>query len=163
MFVKSRRAFFKTSFLTTALVISAADQMFGAVTPLQTLRIVKDDLFPHANTLDSNSFAYFSLVLQHSSISDDSKQFLRNGTKWINEEAVNTYSKVYTHLSAEQRQNILKIISKESWGESWIRAVLKYILEATLGDPIYGVNKGEKGWKWLKFEAGQPRPTGAYL
>jgi hypothetical protein len=41
--------------------------------------------------------------------------------------------------------------------------MMRYIFEAMLGDPIYGANKHEAGWKWLAFEGGKPRAKRMYL
>ncbi|MDF1874841.1 gluconate 2-dehydrogenase subunit 3 family protein [Sulfurimonas sp. SAG-AH-194-I05] len=156
----NKRTFLKTALFTTAFSLVSKGDVFASVTPLETLEVLQEDLFPHA---DNNASAYFSLILKHTKVSDASKKFLRNGAKWLNEEAINTYDAIYTKLSSQKRQKILQIIAKESWGESWLQTVLKYILEATLGDPIYGINKKESGWKWLAHESGQPRPTKVFL
>ena len=163
MFLDSRRTFIKTSFLSTLVMVMFQDKLYASVTPFQTLAVVQEDLFPQEMISSSNAYAYIGLIFKHSRVSADDKQYLRNGTKWLNEEAVNTYKKVYTQLSPKERQNILQNISKESWGESWIKIVLSYILEATLGDPLYGINKKESGWKWLNHESGLPRPKEMYL
>ena len=163
MLLDSRRTFLKTSFLSTLVMIMSEDKLYSSVTPLQTLAIVQEDLFPQEMITSSNAYAYISIIFKHSRVSADDKQYLRNGTKWLNEQAVSTYKKVYTHLSPQERQNILHTIAKESWGESFIKIVLSYIMEATLGDPIYGINKKESGWKWLSHESGLPRPKEMYL
>ena len=62
-----------------------------------------------------------------------------------------------------ERQKLLKDIATTSWGESFIADNLKFIFEAMLGDPIYGSNKDESGWRWLEHKAGLPRPKVAYL
>ena len=161
--MKSRRTFFQTAFLGTSLLFISGKGVFASVTPLQTLELVQVDLFPQTMVENANAFAYLSVILKHSHISNENKQFLRNGTRWLNEEAVKEYKEVYTKLNKDQRQNILKIVAKESWGRGWIKTVLTYIMEATLGDPIYGINKNETGWKWLEHESGLPRPKETLL
>jgi Fe-S cluster biosynthesis and repair protein YggX len=158
-----RRTFLAVGFLTTVVAVMSKDKLFASLTPLQTLGVVQEDLFPQEMINESNAHAYISLIFKHSRVSADDKQYLRNGCKWLNEEAVSTHGEVYTELSAKQRQNILEKISKEAWGESWMKIVMMYILEATLGDPIYGINKNESGWKWLAHESGLPRPKEMYL
>ncbi len=163
MNIKSRRNFFKTSFLSSFVMLTAQNKIFASVTPLHTLAIVQEDLFPQETITQSNAFAYISIIFQHSRISAENKQFLRNGVKWLNEEAITIYNKLYTTLDASQRQSVLQVIAKESWGKSWIKTVLRYIMEAVLGDPIYGINKNESGWKWLNHTSGLPRPKEALL
>ena len=163
MTIKSRRTFFQTTFLSTLVMITANNTLFASITPLQTLAVVQEDLFPKEMITKANAYAYVSLVFKHSRVSAEDKQFLRNGTKWLNEEAVAKYNKVYTKLSSKERQEILELISNTRWGESWIKTVLSYIMEAVLGDPLYGVNKDEFGWKWLHHSSGLPRPKEMYL
>lgn len=161
--MSSRRTFFKTTFLTTLVMVMSQSKLFASVTPLQTFAVLQEDLFPQKFISKSNALTYMSLVFKHSRVSASDKQFLRNGTKWLHEEAVATYGEVYTKLSASQRENILQKIAKESWGEAWIKRVLSYIMEAILGDPIYGINKNEFAWRWLGHESGLPRPKEIYL
>ena len=138
-------------------------ELFSVVTPKETIELVQRDLFPKAAELGINTFVYMSIVLNHSRISDEDKEFIKNGVRWLNEEAVEKYNTTYTKLTSIQRQETLKDISKVRWGDSWINEMLTYALEATLGDPIYGANKSQAGWKWLQFEGGLPRPKEALL
>ena len=161
--VKSRRDFFKIGIFASSLMGISVNSLFASGTHLQTLKIVQKDLFPEKKIDDSNAYGYLSLILNHSRVSQESKNFLRNGATWLNEESLTRYNKAYIELNANDRQKILQIISKERWGRSWIKTVLTYIMEATLGDPIYGVNKKESGWKWLSHESGLPRPKGILL
>ena len=108
--MQSRRTFLKTSFLSTLVMVISHNELFATVTPLQTLAVIQEDLFPRQMIKQSNAFSYVSVIFKHSRVSAEDKQFLRNGIKWLNEEAVNTYKKVYTKLSSKERQNILEII-----------------------------------------------------
>ena len=161
--MKSRRAFLKSSFFTTTLFVMSGDKLFATITPLQTLQVVQKDLFPQEMIDDANAFAYLSIVLKHSRISNEEKKFLQNGVKWLNEEAVKMYKEVYVNLNAKERDLVLQSIAATSWGENWIYNLLSYIMESVLGHPIYGINKKESGWKWLDFNSGEPRPKKAYL
>ena len=138
-------------------------ELFSVVTPKETIELAQADLFPKARELGINTFVYMSIVLNHSRITDEDKEFIKNGVKWLNEESVSKYKMTYTKLTSPQRQNILKIISQERWGDSWINEMLTYSLEAMLSDPIYTANKNEAGWKWLKFQGGLPHPKKALL
>ncbi len=128
---------------------------------------MQDDLFPETKNLPTkkqiNAKAYLSLMLNHPRVRDAEKDFLRNGVKWLNEEANLLHSKIYTKLNTDERQDILKSIAKESWGRSFIADNLKFVFEAMLGDPIYGSNKNESGWRWLNHKAGLPRPKVVFL
>jgi len=163
MFLKTRRTFLKSTFFTTAIVVMSKNELSGVVSPLQTIALVQEDLFPDIKKFNIKSSSYLSLILHHSRITDDEKVFLRNGVQWLNEEAVLQYKQTYTKLSSNQRQNILQTISKQRWGDNWINKMLTYIMEATLSDPIYGANKNGAGWKWLKHTSGLPQPKEPYL
>lgn len=167
MFLKSRRNFLKDTFLTTAVIVMSNKELYGAVSVLGTISLIQQDLFPQTKNIptlkDVNAVEYLSTVLRSTHISDANKEFIRNGVQWINEEAVSIYKKSYVHLSSDERQSVLKSISTQRWGESWIETILTYIFEAMLSDPIYGVNKNEAGWKWLKHSCGEPRPTKALV
>jgi hypothetical protein len=163
MNILSRRRFFKHSFLTVALLIFSRNKLFATVTPIETIALLQEDLFPLIKTLESNSSMYVLKVLNHSKITTEHKQFIRNGVKWLNEEAVHTYNKTYTKLSSSERQTLLLLVSHVKWGESFIYTMLSYILESVLGDPIYEINAKQKGWAWLEHETGYPRPKRAFL
>ena len=110
-----------------------------------------------------NSRAYLSLILTHSRVDEDSKKYIKNGAIWLDEEAIQLYKKPYIKLSSIERQKTLESIATYTWGENWVDTMLRFIYEAVLGDPIYGVNKNESGWNWLNHLSGLPRPKEALL
>ncbi len=159
-----RRNFLKASFLSSAVFVMSGCKLFSISTLKETIDIVQNDLFPKAKELGIDTSDYFNkVVLHHTRIREVDKLFLKNGVKWLNERAVEMYHQNYTKLSASSRQKVLKDISKTRWGENWIYTMNTYIFEAMLGDPIYGGNNSEAGWRWLAFEGGKPRPTKEYL
>ncbi len=163
MSLNARRNFLKYGFLSSSVLVMSGCELFSVVTPKETIELVQADLFPKAAELGINTFIYMSIVLNHSRISDEDKEFIKNGVRWLNEEAVEKYSTTYTKLTYIQRQETLKDISQTRWGDSWINEMLTYALEATLSDSVYGVNKSESGWKWLEFQGGYPRPKESLL
>jgi len=161
-----RRDFIKNSFLTSLIFVSFNTKI-QATTIFDTVTVFQDDLFPEIkdfgiNTKTISAKNYLIFILAHKKVSDSDKKFIKNGIKWLNEEALKLHKKIYPKLSHEQRQKVLNSISKEHWGENFIYTMLDYIFEALLGDPIYGINKDEVGWKWLKHKAGLPRPLEVY-
>ena len=161
----SRRLFLKHSFLSSAILLTCGSELLAITTPLQTIALVQEDLFPATGLVPSaqyiNANMYLSKILNHPRISDSDKEFIRDGAKWLNEEAVTKYKKTYTQLTPKQRQKVLKIVVDTDWGESWLFKIMTYILESLLGDPVYGGNKNEAGWQWLNHQGGLPRPTKA--
>jgi len=159
----SRRVFLKTSFLSSAVVVLGGCSSFNIVTLKDTIAVVQSDLFPKAEELNINTVDYINIIIRHSRITKEDKDFLRDGVKWLNEEAIALHERTYIKLQEEERQNILALISQEAWGESWIHTMMTYIFEAMLGDPIYGSNIDEAGWNWLSFQGGLPSPKKAFL
>lgn len=156
--MRSRRSFLKKSFLGTAAIAVSGDNLFGSTSILDTITLIQEDLFPYTKELQSNSKQYIYLILTHNHISKKDKRTLISGVQKVNEETVKTYQQTYLTLDAKQRQETLKRISKEEWGEKWLQQMLTYIMEAVLGDPVYNVNQNENGWKWLNHKPGMPRP-----
>ena len=159
----TRRNFLKNSLLSSVVLLTCSGELFGAVTSSQTLGVLHKDLFPLSKTMPNvkfiNANLYLNKIFVHSRITDEDKIFLHDGVKWLNEEAISKYKKVYADLSPKKRQKVLQEVVNTDWGESWLAEVMSYLIEAMLGDPIYGGNTGELGWKWLNHKAGKPRPT----
>lgn len=153
----SRRKFLSAGFLSSVIFITNGCELFSATTPKETLSILQNDLFPHSKKMGIDVKKYMQIVLKHSKISATDKEFIKNGIKWLNEEAVLLYDTTYVKLSASKRQKVLNSISKTAWGEDFIHDNLTYIMEASFSDPIYGVADGQ-GWQWLEFKTGLPRP-----
>lgn len=158
-----RRAFLKAGFLSSAVIVMNGCSVFVITTSRDTIKVLQNDLFPKAKELGINTADYIGIVLKHSHISQEDKEYLKNGVKWLNESAVEMYNKQYTKLLAHERQEVLKSFAQESWGSSWLDTILRYIFEASFGDPIYGSNNNKAGWKWLEFTGGEPRPKKVYL
>ncbi len=159
----NRRSFLKVGFLSSTVLIMNGCELFGITTSQETIAVLQNDLFPKAEELGIDTVSYMSIISHHSRISKSDKKFIKNGVKWLNEEAVELYKKSYINLPSQERQSVLNSIVQTKWGSSWLDTMMRYILEASLGDPIYGSNKKEAGWKWLSFEGGQPRPKKAFL
>lgn len=161
----SRRNFLKTGVLSSAILLTCSGELLGATTPLQTIKLVQDDLFPSSGIAPSSSYInankYLGKILNHSRVSISDKEFIKDGARWLNEEAITKYKKTYMKLTPKQRQKVLNIVVDTDWGESWLAKIMSYILESLLGDPIYGGNKAQIGWKWLNHKGGIPRPTKA--
>ena len=163
LILNKRRVFLKAGFLSSAVFVMNGCELFSVTTSQDTIKTLQYDLFPKAKELGVNTSSYINIVFHHSRVSDEDKAFIKNGVKWLNEEAVKTHKTTYVKLLPEQRQEVLSLIVKEKWGESFTYDVMGYLFEAMLGNPIYGGNDNEAGWKWLNFAGGEPRPKKAYL
>jgi len=163
MQLNKRRTFLKYSFLSSTVIVMSGCDIFSVATLKDTIKVFQSDIFPKAKELKIDTSDYISVILHHKRVSKEDKEFLKNGVKWLNEESVKMYKKTYTKLLPLHRQNVIKSIVKTQWGDSWTFTMMTYTFEAMFGDPIYGSNNKEAGWKWLQFTSGQPRPKKAYL
>ena len=159
----SRRNFLKLGFMSSSVFVMSGCELFSITTPHDTIKVLQYDLFPQAKELNINTSSYMSIVFTHTRISKADKEFIKNGVKWLNEEALKMHKTTYPKLLSTQREEVLTQIATKEWGESFLHDILTYLFEAMLGDPIYGGNNREAGWKWLVFNGGEPRPKEMYL
>jgi len=159
----NRRNFLKAGFLSSAVIITSGCDVFAVSTMNDTLKVLQYDIFPQAKELKIDTTSYISIILHHSRVEKSEKIFLKNGIKWLNETAVTMYKSTYYKLPKEKRETVITAILETQWGESWLDTLMRYTMEAAFGDPIYGGNNKEAGWKWLAFEGGKPRATRMFL
>lgn len=159
----SRRNFLAAGFFSSAVVLMDGCSLFGITTPIDTIRVLEKDLFSKAGALGIETGDYMHIIMHHSRISHADKTYIKNGVKWLNEVAIKKHKKSYTKLSITQREELLKEVVQTEWGDSFLYTIMGYLFEAMLGDPIYGGNNREAGWKWLAFEGGRPRPKEPFL
>ncbi len=167
MFLQSRRHFFQKGFVGGAVLVFCSGRLFGAVSTMQTIQVLQEDLFGNTTNAPTpqevRAQSYLAMILQHSRVSQKQKEFIRNGIQWLNEEALEMFHKSYVALAKQQREAVLQSVTDSRWGESFVHAIFAYLFEAMLGDPIYGINTDESGWKWLQHHPGLPRPKKAVL
>jgi gluconate 2-dehydrogenase gamma chain len=127
------------------------------------IRAIQNHLFPTTENApgarDINALEYLHFVLLDKNIDQDNKALIVNGIGWLEERSVSELNRSFSDLSIDDKENILRTIEFESWGERWLSMILLYIFEALLSDPLYGGNPDGIGWKWLNHDPGLPRPT----
>jgi hypothetical protein len=119
------------------------------------LESVQNDLFPDSSKFEA--IRYLKIVSSHSSFNGGDLRFIFDGLGRVQKLGYKS------NLSSAKRQSILNEFEKSSFGHNWISTILKYILEALFGDPIYGGNKNEFGWKSYNHNEGFPRPKKRFL
>ena len=128
----------------------------------ETLIAVQESLFPHEEDApgasDINAAGYFQWFITDPYIDPAEIRFKTKGLSRLNEESIKLYKDDFPNLSEIDQEAVLNSVSKISWGKSWMSTMLLLIFEALLTDPIYGANTDEKGWKWLDYTPGIPRP-----
>ncbi len=126
---------------------------------------VQRHLFPASDTSpgadEINALDYLKLVLLDPAVDPRDRKFIINGVGWLEEECQKMFTTAFTGLEYGQREQVLRAIEKENWGERWLSYLLKYIFEALLTDPLYGGNPDGIGWEWLNHTPGVPRPSQA--
>lgn len=161
--MQSRRSFLRLTLLSSAVFLTSGCDLIAVITPKETLRLLQEELFPKVKELGINTSRYMEIIFAHSRITQEEKEFLKCGVKKLNEAAYESYGKHFTSLTTLQRKALLNTTAKTQWGAAFMDAMLRYTLEALLGDPIYGANIDEAGWKWLAYTGAKPQPTKAYL
>lgn len=134
---------------------------------LSILRSVQGILFPKdefgPGATDINADTYLLWVLADPQKDPDEIEYIINGIGWVDETAGEEYSTAFVELPKNDREQLIALISRTNWGESWLSVILTFIFEALLSDPQYGSNPDGIGWKWLNHNPGLPRPTNELL
>ena len=128
----------------------------------QTLAAVQEHLFPSEldapGAKDINASNYLLSVLTAPDFKASEREFIQNGIIQLEKTVKNLQYQPFISLSISQKETALSQLETEPNGKQWLRAILEYILEALLSDPIYGGNPNGIGWQWLEHQAGFPRP-----
>ena len=135
--------------------------------PWPTFAAVQAILFPAdgngPSAQDIQAPLYLFLVLQTPDFDQAERKFILDGVAWLDQYAQEKYKNAFLALSTEQQDTVLRAITQSSAGDRWVSALLTYVLEALLCDPVYGGNPQGIGWKWLEHQPGFPRPTQPYF
>jgi gluconate 2-dehydrogenase gamma chain len=130
--------------------------------PWLTLDATLAHLLPTSSTgpgaVDINALEYLYQVMTVQPTSPEEKEFIVKGVGWLNGFANSEYSKEFVHLSFDEKELLLRGISRSRAGENWLNTLLNYIFEAMLAPPSYGGNTDGIGWQWLEHQAGFPLP-----
>ena len=130
------------------------------------LLAVQEHLFPSETDSpgagDVNAAAYLQWILMDKEMDPRDQEFLKSGLTKVDDEAKERWQMPFLEMLPENQVKLLKHIESHDWGDSWISVMLMYIFEALLSDPVYGANVDEKGWKWLGYTPGEPRPESIY-
>lgn len=112
--------------------------------------------------LDIQATLYLFLVLHAPDFDPDERKFILDGVGWLDQFAQEKFQHTFLSLSTQQHDTVLRQISQSRAGDRWVGALLTYLLEALLADPVYGGNPNGIGWQWLEHQPGFPRPALPY-
>ena len=169
----NRRYFLKTIgafsvYLQFPLLVDSCTRkqkpVFQGVLPADEQKIIRtvfEILFP-ADTFpgidDINAEKHLDNYLKDNNIDTAEQQYIQNGIQWTNETAQENYQQQFNDLPVLEQEKVFLQILNTPRGETWLSKLLSLIFEALLLDPVYEVNTGETGWKWLGHIPGKPRP-----
>ena len=130
--------------------------------PWQTITAVQEHLLPSSEhspgASDIQALKFLRHMLETPDTDSEEKDFIVNGTGWLNDIARKNHSKTFSQLLEEDRESVLRQIELSQAGERWLSLLLTYLIEALLSDPVYGGNPDGIGWTWLEHQPGFPRP-----
>lgn len=134
--------------------------------PWPIFAAVQEILFPAdgngPSARDIQATQYLQLVLHTPDFDAAERKFILDGVAWLDQYAEEKNKSAFLGLNAQQKDAVLRAIAQSSAGERWLSALLNYVLEALLCDPVYGGNPQGIGWTWLQHQPGYPRPAQPY-
>ncbi|BAF69139.1 gluconate 2-dehydrogenase subunit 3 family protein [Nitratiruptor sp. SB155-2] len=157
--MEKRRAFLilcGASFFVPPATLLAKDQK-------ETLQALIEMLIPYSDKpLRNASQNYIYFIFTHPSLNDKKRKFLKNSLLWLDTFSIEKKRKSFDALANNERQFLLEELLEYNWGKEMITQYTILLLEATLGDPIYGINPKGLGWERVGFTPGFPRPKRIY-
>ncbi|MBA6328122.1 gluconate 2-dehydrogenase subunit 3 family protein [Colwellia sp. MB02u-6] len=130
--------------------------------PWLTLEAVLAHLLPESPTGPSakeiQATQYLYNVVFQQPTDNDEIEFIYKGVGWLNGFSNSELQKNFVLLSFDEKEKILRAISRSRAGENWLSNLVSYIFEAMLTPPSYGGNPNGIGWQWLDHQAGFPLP-----
>ncbi len=117
----------------------------------------KGGKLPDADMMHMNRFLIETVA--HPTYDRDIRAFIIDGAKEL---MLRENGKLlgYNHGAMEAA---LRRYEATDYGSNWLSRIMILSLEALLGDPVYGSNVGEAGWRTVQSFGGQPRPKTRYI
>lgn len=134
--------------------------------PWPVITAVQHHLFPQDATgpgaTDIHAARYLYQVLQTADFDPEEKHFILDGVQQLDNVSHELHHAAFLQLNTSQRESVLQEVATYRVGDRWLGALLTYILEALLSDPVYGGNPDGIGWRWLEHIPGFPQPPTPY-
>jgi len=168
----SRRSLLKSAAGATAIAalparsftMAAQNKMLNELTqePWLTLDATLNHLFPASpsgpSAKDIQALPYLYNIVNIQPTEQAEIEFINKGVGWLNGYSQSQLNKNFIDLTFDEKENMLKAISRSQAGENWLSTLISYIFEAMLSPPSYGGNPNGIGWQWLQHQAGFPLP-----
>jgi len=156
-----RRTFIYTALISSTVQVPFLSSKQLIIDSWNVIYQTQEVLFPKQKDAPSASefgaTIYLKNASTHHSFNPDDLRFLNDGAIELLR-----IEKNFLTQTSEEKNKTLQEFSKTTFGENWLSLLLFYTIEALVSDPIYGGNKNRLGWKWLKHNAGIPRPKVRY-
>ena len=126
------------------------DTEFATITAAVDRMIPRDE---DPGALDANVPEYIDRILQTENLKQMKENFVP-GVAALDRRAQRMFKVPFAQAKPEQQDELITIFknSPEKSGEArWYEMFVVLTLEGFLGDPSYGGNKGEVGWKLVGF------------
>ncbi len=101
---------------------------------------------------------YLRFVVADPRIDAEERAFILQGSGWLDDLARQRTNKRFIELGFDEKETLLRQITRSAAGENWVSTLLSYLLEALLTAPAYGGNTDGIGWRWLEYVPGFPLP-----
>lgn len=128
----------------------------------QFLTAVQSHLLPSEidspGAQDVHATQYLELALTGSDINPAHQGQIKRGIVALESLSNEKNGTAFISLSTTQREDLLRDFEDTEDGYEWLRTVMGYTIEAYLGDPAYGGNTDELGWRATGHSPGVPRP-----
>ena len=101
---------------------------------------------------------YLRFVVSDSRVDREERDFILQGSHWLDDLAHEKNGQPFAALGIDDKERLLRQITRSAAGENWVSTLLSYLLEALLTAPAYGGNTDGIGWRWLQYVPGFPLP-----
>lgn len=129
----------------------------------ETIASVQEHMFPEGSTLPSarqmNTIGFLYETVSHKTYDRDIRAFVIEGARELQQREKGRFPA----MSPQEKEKALRAYEESSYGSNWLSRIMTLSMEGMFGDPIYGSNVKEAGWKALHAFGGQPRPTSRYI
>ncbi|CAN8141978.1 gluconate 2-dehydrogenase gamma chain [uncultured Thiomicrorhabdus sp.] len=106
-----------------------------------------------------NALPYLQQKMQRPLANNSDYEFLQQGVGWLNDFAQSEFKSFFVELDFGQKESLLRKIAQSRAGQNWLGMILNNLIEALLGDPVYGGNPNGIGWKAMGQTPGYPLPA----
>jgi len=150
--------------LSSALKAKGSDRFTQEFREVEaTIAAVQEHLFPEGSKLPSaraiNATQFLFQTVSHKTYDRDIRAFVIEGAKELQRREKGKF----TLMSIEEKERALRSYEESGYGRNWLSRIMTLTMEGMFGDPLYGSNVKESGWKALQSFGGQPRPKSRYL